>query len=143
MLFKLISTLLTLSIPAHIEAWDDRNGDAHKDNRDMIIRILSTLLCAAVNAWLINPYDRNFWFEFLLSLQLSFGLFALKFPYLVNLWMKRKKWYSDLSQNPTVWPDNQGWWKGIPWYARMVLVAIIFGATLAIYLNPEKLVSWY
>lgn len=138
----MLFTLLTLSIPAHIEAWDDRKGDAHKDNRDMIIRILSTVLCALVNAAFIDPMQRNFWFDFLLSLLLSVGLFALQFPYLVNLWMKRKKWYSDLSQNPHVWPDNQTWWNGIPWYARLVVSLILFGATLAIYLHPEKLVAW-
>jgi len=140
---RLLFTLLTLSLPANVEAWDDRKGDAHKDNRDMIMRIITTLLCAIVNALFINPMERNFWFELLLSTLLSIGLFALQFPYLVNLWMKRKKWYSDLSQNPNVWPDNQGWWKGIPWYARLAMVAIIFGATLTVYLNPEKLVSWY
>jgi len=142
---RLLFTLLTLSLPANVEAWDDRKGDAHKDNRDIIMRIVTTMLCAIVNALFINPYERNFWlgYELILSVQLSIGLFALQFPYLVNLWMKRKKWYSDLSQNPHVWPDNQGWWKGIPWYARLVVSLIIFGATLAIYLQPEKLASWY
>lgn len=140
---RILFTLLTLSLPANVEAWDDRKGDDHKNNRDIIMRVLSTLLCAIVNALFINPFDRNFWFELLLSTLLSFGLFALQFPYLVNIWMKRKKWYIDLSQNPNVWPDNKTWWKGIPWYARLVLLLIIFGATLAIYLNPEGLISYY
>jgi hypothetical protein len=134
----LLLICLILLIPTAIELWDDRNGDNHKDYRDIIIRAIASYVVATVCAVFFKR--EGFFIDSLIYLYLSIGLFAFFFPPLMNIVHGKKKWWSALSDK--AWPDNADWYKNIPWYARWFMHAVLLASAITIYLNPSALISY-
>ncbi len=128
-----IFRIICLSLPVFVELYDDRNGDKHPNN-DWLFRGITMIFFSGLFALLYH--DKNV----IQNLLLSFGIFAFFFPYLINIvHLKRgviklapgEKWYNHLSAK--AWPDNQEWWNGIPWYARLIMMGIVFLACALVY----------
>ncbi len=125
-----IFCIACLCLPLLWELWDDRNGEKHPNN-DWALRALFMVLGSGLASLFSHKHNM------IQNLLLSLGIFVFFFPYLMNIvHLKRKvttdkKWWDHLSKD--AWPDNQDWWNGIPWFARLVLVGIVFAATLMVY----------
>lgn len=117
------------------ELYDDRNGDDHKaKNDDWVLRGLLMVL-SSVAVWFIGYHwelhNHNFFQAFILS----FTMFAVFFPYLVNMVLYKRgvisdpKWWSHLSK--TAIPDK--WIYFIHWIPRMIMYLIILALGIRLY----------
>ncbi len=147
MLLELLCILL-LSIPLIWECWDDRDGDVHwsgldtePKNDDWILRALLMLL-SSVAVFFLHP-TKNF-FQALL---MSFAIFTLFFPYLINFIHYKRgvtsdpQWWNHLSK--TAIPDKWPAWRGLHWSVRLLILLMFFGIALKVYLCWGKLISFY
>lgn len=125
--------LIFLFSPVTWELVDDKKGDKHP-NFDWTIRG-AIMLVSSVIASIIT--HRNFPSSFFLS----FGIFTFFFPYLYNIFNKKKPWYDYLSK--TAIPDKWKLWSGSPWYARMFILLIILGAAITVYFWNDLLPWMY
>lgn len=126
-----------LCIPLFAELYADRDGDEHP-NIDWLWRGVVMLAVSFILAFLA---DENQVLVFFRSFALSFGIFTLFFPYLVNIVHNKKRWWDSLS--PTAWPDKVYIWRASPWWARLFFLLVIFGACVMFYFCPGKIVSFY
>lgn len=125
-----ILCILLLSSPMLVELYNDRNGDHHPNNDWMLRGLL--MLVSALIVFFIHPHK-----NFLQGLLLSFGIFLLFFPYLINIVHYQRKviidsrWWDHLSS--TAIPDKWYWWSNTPWYGRFFIMAAIFAACVMLY----------
>lgn len=122
-----IIALIILCIPLIWELIDDKKGDLHP-NKDWVIRGGLMLITSALTLLFV---DRGF----LQAFGMSFGIFVLFFPYLYNIFNKKKPWYNYLSL--TAFPDKLTIWRMTPWSVRMGILGIIFGIGLSFYFWEE------
>lgn len=123
--------ILILSSPLIWELFDDKKGDTHPNN-DWIIRG-SIMIASSVLVSLLSTKS------FLQGLIMSFGIFTLFFPYLYNIFNKRKPWYNYWSK--TAIPDK--WISWMAWYAIMFTLLWIFGICASIYFWKEMMIWNY
>lgn len=128
-----IIAVLLLCVPLIWELIDDKKGDIHPNN-DWIIRGGLMLIASGLTLLFV---DRGF-FQ---ALSFSFGIFSLFFPYLYNIFNKKKPWWNYL--NNTAFPDNWEIWRLTPWPARIFILAIVFGIGLSLYFWEEIMVINY
>ena len=125
--------LILLCIPLIWELVDDKKGDIHPNN-DWLIRGGLMLLSSAIASYFTHR-------GFVQSLFLSFAIFSLFFPYLYNIFNKKKPWYNYLSKTAIL--DKWEYWSGIPWFARMFILLIVFGTAFTVYFWKEAMVWYY
>lgn len=124
---KEILAIFVLCSPLIWELFNDKKGDVHPNN-DWLIR--GSIMGAA--SLLVSLFvERNFFQAFVMS----FGIFFLLFDYLVNIMYKKPKWWAYV--NKTAFPDRIEQWGGSPWYGRLLIKLIIFGAGFSIYFWKE------
>lgn len=124
---------LLLASPTAIEIINDRNGDAHKDYRDLVFRTIMIIVMSFASSLL---HDWRLFYQWLPEcLAMSVAYFVLFFDYGVNMVQRdeteRRDWWNYL--NKTTWPDNWKPWVTIGWEWRMVVKVIFFGLTLLWY----------
>lgn len=133
---------LLLMLPTGVEIFDDKNGDEHKNKKDFYVRvwlvIIMALIVAAAHGFLAHSW-KTFYQYVPKSLALSIGYFCGFFNYGVNFVQRhlteRENWWSHLSDNPKVWPDNSKLWRNIGWKGRMAVSLLIFLASLLYYFS--------
>lgn len=129
---------LIMMVPTGVEVIGDRKGDSHTNRKDFIVRVLLTLACAFVVAFIHGAIKQSFpvmWEYFPKCLAVTVGYFCGFFNYLVNIAQKRVtedyKWWDHL--NDKSWPDNWEPWRRIGWRWRVVVSLSIFFASLIYY----------
>lgn len=135
--------VLLLCLPLFAELYEDRKGDKHPNN-DWIYRGVIMILISTITAFMhIEQYNgpADYFKKFGQNFVLSFGIFSLFFPYLINLAHNKKRWWDSLSK--TAWPDKVYLWRMTPWYGRLFILLVLFGVCLIIYTCPGKILSFY
>jgi hypothetical protein len=138
-----IIALILLSLPLIIELYDDRNGEKHP-SKDWFYRSFIAVV-AAIAVASVWP-KLGFWIDFLRGLVLSFGIFALFFPYLMNIILYRNgvitnhRWWSHLSTKAAL--DSWRLWGNSPWYVRLFILLLTFFAACLVYYCPCKLLRY-
>lgn len=126
--------IFLLLCPIGFAIWQDWDGDKHP-NRDLVqIAIVGAL--ASMTVGIIEAeHGREFFCTTFYAAVFSAAWFIGVFPYAINyilisrgIMNRRLKWYDHLSA--TAWPDKCWWWRGLPWWIRVVicLVIVIFGS---------------
>jgi hypothetical protein len=138
-----IFAILMLCAPLFAELYDDRDGDEHP-NQDWIWRGVLMIIFAALAAFMYIELYRgpaDYFKKFGQNFVLSFGIFSLFFPYLINIAHNKKRWWDSLSK--TAWPDKVYLWRMTPWYGRLFILLVLFGVCVIIYTCPGKILSFY
>lgn len=124
---------ILMMVPTGVEVVGDRKGDSHTNRKDFIVRVLLTIGCAFIAAFIHGAMVKSFdvmWEYFPKCLAVTIGYFCGFFNYVVNIVQRRVtedyKWWDHL--NNKSWPDNWKWWIAIGWKWRMVISLGIFAA---------------
>lgn len=129
-------------LPTVVEIIDDKGGDTHADKKDLRVRVILTVVMSLVVAGLHGLLVDNGWRVFLIfipkALALCLGYFIGFFSYGVNFVQRhlteREDWWSHLSNNPKVFPDNNKLWRKIGWVGRMIVSLGLFILALLYYI---------